>query len=120
MYYTHASFFANIPTIVGKEIWNNEQNRKYIMENVGELVFNYQPKHRDVQGTIEMLIKDFLANNFELPAGATDKLYHPSMIETYPNAQRNEFGILRPLQNLTPFSIILVFEHYWLTCSLYF
>ena len=26
----------------------------------------------------------------------------------------------RPLQNLTPFSIILVFEHYWLTCSLYF
>ena len=27
---------------------------------------------------------------------------------------------LRPLQNLTPFSIILVFEHYWLTCSLYF
>ncbi|WP_235343370.1 hypothetical protein, partial [Bacteroides pyogenes] len=25
----------------------------------------------------------------------------------------------RPLQNLTPFSIILVFEHYWLTCSLY-
>ena len=95
MYYTHASFFANIPTIVGKEIWNNEQNRKYIMENVGELVFNYQPKHREVQGTIEMLIKDFLANNFELPAGATDKLYHPSMIETYPNAQRNEFGILQ-------------------------
>ena len=27
---------------------------------------------------------------------------------------------MRPLQNLTPFSIILVFEHYWLTCSLYF
>ena len=27
---------------------------------------------------------------------------------------------LRPLQNLTPFSIILVFEYYWLTCSLYF
>ena len=26
----------------------------------------------------------------------------------------------RPLQNLTPFSIILVFELYWLTCSLYF
>ena len=27
---------------------------------------------------------------------------------------------LRPLQNLTPFSIILVFEHYWLTRSQYF
>ena len=26
----------------------------------------------------------------------------------------------RPLQNLTPFSIILVFEHYWLTRSQYF
>ncbi len=28
--------------------------------------------------------------------------------------------IMRPLQNLTPFSIILVFEHYWLTRSQYF
>ena len=27
---------------------------------------------------------------------------------------------LRPLQNLTSFSIILVFEYNWLTCSLYF
>ncbi len=27
---------------------------------------------------------------------------------------------LRPLQNLTSFSIILVFEHYWLTRSQYF
>ena len=27
---------------------------------------------------------------------------------------------MRPLQNLTPFSIILVFEHYWLTRSQYF
>ena len=26
----------------------------------------------------------------------------------------------RPLQNLTPSSIILVFEHYWLTRSQYF
>jgi len=27
---------------------------------------------------------------------------------------------LRPLQNLTPSSIIIVFEHYWLTRSQYF
>lgn len=27
---------------------------------------------------------------------------------------------VRPLQNLTPSSIILVFEHYWLTRSQYF
>ena len=28
--------------------------------------------------------------------------------------------VKRPLQNLTPSSIILVFEHYWLTRSQYF
>ena len=28
--------------------------------------------------------------------------------------------VMRPLQNLTPFSFILVFEHYWLTSSQYF
>ena len=31
-----------------------------------------------------------------------------------------KYGLKRPLQNLTPFSIILVFEHYWLTRSQYF
>ena len=30
------------------------------------------------------------------------------------------FRGMRPLQNLTPSSIILVFEHYWLTRSQYF
>ena len=30
------------------------------------------------------------------------------------------YDLLRPLQNLTPSSIILVFEHYWLTRSQYF
>ena len=33
---------------------------------------------------------------------------------------KNIFNNMRPLQNLTPFSIILFFEHYWLTCSQYF
>ena len=44
--------------------------------------------------------------------------------QTTPIVKENSFKVgkndMRPLQNLTPFSIILVFEHYWLTCSLYF
>ena len=48
--------------------------------------------------------------------GTIGRAYDPSqpvkLLSFYPDS--------RPLQNLTSFSIILVFEHYWLTCSLYF
>lgn len=50
-------------------------------------------------------------------------LYKQSDIQTMLERHYNpipQTGKLRPLQNLTPFSIILVFEHYWLTCGLYF
>ena len=33
---------------------------------------------------------------------------------------KGKIAMTRPLQNLTPSSIILVFEHYWLTRSQYF
>ena len=93
MSYTHAVFFANIPTIVGKEIWENDQHRQFIMNDVGSVVLNHDPRHRVAADTIEGLVKDMLRNNFDLAPGAADKLYHPSIIETYPDAKKNEHGV---------------------------
>lgn len=95
MIYSHAVLFANIPSIVGQDIWSDESQRQHIMKELEDLVLNYDPKNRGVEGTIEMCIKDFLQNNYDLPAGAVDRLYHPSMIETYPDAKTNKDGVLQ-------------------------
>lgn len=52
----------------------------------------------------------------------SQKFYQPSFsIATNGTLISDQiFSIMRPLQNLTLFSIILVFEHYWLTRSQYF
>ena len=93
--YSHAVSLANIPSIVSKEIWDNEKKRAFILRNLNELIVNFNPKDKSLQGTLDFCIKDFLRNNFELRAGATDKLYHPSMIETYQDAKTDKNGIFQ-------------------------
>ncbi|AVM53812.1 CRISPR-associated endonuclease Csn1 [Bacteroides zoogleoformans] len=95
MIYSHAVLLANIPAIVSKEVWADEEKQRFIIDNLYDLIINYNPKDREVTGTIEWCIKDFLKNNFDLAPGIADKLYHPSMIETYEDAKRNRFGVLQ-------------------------
>jgi len=89
--YSHAVSMAKIPDIVGKAIW--EEHKDSITKELIDLITNFDPKDESMQGTLDYCIKDYLKNNFELKAGATDKLYHPSMIETYPDAKPNANGI---------------------------
>ena len=91
--YSHAVALANIPSIVSEKVWEDEQQRKFIISNVNELINNFDPKDKTLQGTLDFCIKDFLKNNYDLKAGATDKLYHPSMIETYQDAKTNKDGV---------------------------
>ena len=92
MIYSHAVMMAKVPDIVGKEIW--ERQGEWIAEELIHLISNFNPKDKAMQGTLEFCIKDFLRNNFDLPAGAADRLYHPSMIETYRDAVADRNGIM--------------------------
>lgn len=89
MVYSHAAFLANVPTIVGKLTWDNK--KEYIVSNIRDIL--------DTKSTPgeskEKNIKDFLLDNFDLKQGAVEKLYHPSMIEPYPNATKNEDGVFQ-------------------------
>ncbi|MDO4932885.1 MAG: HNH endonuclease domain-containing protein [Prevotellaceae bacterium] len=89
--YSHAVLMAKVPDIVGEEIWR--QKYAVITDELMNLIGNFNPKDSSLQGTLEFCIKDYLVNNFNLPAGAADKLYHPSMIETYEDAKKNGQGI---------------------------
>lgn len=91
MIYSHAVMMAKIPDIVGPHVWS--QHSDTITRELTELISNFNPKDESMQGTLDFCIKDYLKNNFELNPGVTDKLYHPSMIETYPDAVKNKDGI---------------------------
>lgn len=95
MIYSHAVLFANIPNIVGREIWSDETQRQHILQELSEIVLNYDPKNKGLEGTIEMCIKDFLLDNYNLHAGAVDRLYHPSMMDVYPDVKANKDGVLQ-------------------------
>src|SRR5574344_652816 len=89
--YSHSVFLANMSKVVPADKWKNEENRNEIIKAVKEIVNDF--KSRGNGDTTEKQVKDFLLDNFELPAGAVDLLYHPSMIDIFPDAQQNEKGI---------------------------
>ena len=91
MIYSHAVMMAKVPDIVGKDIWS--QYSETIVRELTELISNFNPKDESMQGTLDFCIKDYLRNNFDLNPGAAEKLYHPSMIETYPDAVKNKDGV---------------------------
>jgi len=86
MIYSEAVFFANIPTIISEELW--ERDKDDILANIYDSIHNSDATKPDMHVTIESIIKDHLQNNYDLKPGAADMLYHPSMIETYPDAQK--------------------------------
>lgn len=91
MIYSHAVMMAKIPDIVGHEVW--EADKVTITAELLDLIHGYNPADAAVQGTLEDNVKGYLLNNFDLKPGAADKLYHPSMIETYPDAKADADGI---------------------------
>lgn len=80
--YSHAVFMGKVPDIVGKDIWYR------CGEAISLALMRMMEEHCPNEEPIERRIKNYLLNNFDLKVGAADKLYHPSMIETYPNAKK--------------------------------
>lgn len=93
MIYPHAVLMAKVPDIVGKEIWARRAGE--ITEMLTAFINDFRMGDKSVQGTLEYCIKDILRNNCDLAAGAADRLYHPSMIEVYPDAKNNRNGVLQ-------------------------
>ena len=88
--YSHAVSLAKIPSIVGKDVWESDTQTQNELKS---FVANFNPKDRGLQGTLENCLKDILLERYQLKAGAVDALYHPSMIDVYQDARKNEKGI---------------------------
>jgi CRISPR-associated endonuclease Csn1 len=91
MIYSHAVLMAKIPDIVGQDVWEKRGNE--ITKELTSLIANFDPRDISMRGTLDYCIKDILKDMCELKPGMAELLYHPSMIETYPDAQKNSYGI---------------------------
>ena len=89
--YPHAVLMAKVPDIVGKDVWNSRGES--ITNELINLIANFNPKDVTMTGTLDYCIKDILKDLCELAPGAAEKLYHPSMIETYLDAKKNSQGV---------------------------
>lgn len=94
MLYSHAVFMGKIPDIVGKDVWNDESQREYIISRVADFASMPYDKLRETKLTLEQCIKDFLCEEYGASVADVETLYHPSMIETYPDARPNHDGIV--------------------------
>lgn len=94
MLYSHAVFMANIPKIVGPTIWNDEQKRNHIIDEVCKMANAPLEKERGLRQTLDICIKDLLAKEYGIEESRLEGMYHPSMIETYPDAKPNKDGVV--------------------------
>ena len=76
---------------MGREVWKSRGES--ITQELLSLISNFNPKDITMTGTLDFCIKDILKDICNLAPGAADKLYHPSMIDAYPDAKKNSQGI---------------------------
>ncbi len=89
--YSHATFLANIDKVVAKEVWNrNSEHVKHAVLNVMDWWDKLDKKPNE--SLSDVIIKSLRDSNFELSKHADKVLYHPSMVEAYPDAKDNKLG----------------------------
>lgn len=97
--YDEAVFLANLSAVVPKEVWNDEERRTQIEESVLYTIESYRDNHG--RHDTKTVTKEDAIYTSLLDCGLTGeqikekKLYHPSMIETYKDAQPDADGILQ-------------------------
>ena len=92
--YDEAIFIANLPKVVPQEMWQNDETRKTIMKNICSLLDEYadNPMYRHL--TKKQAIDNMLLDNYDISYNESARLYEPSNIEAYPQAQPNRDGLL--------------------------
>ena len=90
--YSHAVFLANLGEVMPAYEWGNEAMREAAIDHVVCAMNNHD--ERDDR-TLEQRVKDCLRDRYHVVDEALTRLYHPSMMETYPQVRSNAQGELR-------------------------
>lgn len=102
--YSHAVFYANLCEVV-PEVFQNPEERALLEQSIGKTIESaleegekWEKRNKDEKkGTekprIDDFIQSFLVANYHVDTKHLNRLYHPSMIETYPQQQPNKDGL---------------------------
>lgn len=89
--YDEAVLLANLQCVINHRIWNNEEKRNYIIDQVSKTIINFTPtSNLTKENAIFQCLLDCGLSTEDFNE---NKLYHPSMIETYQVARPNENGL---------------------------
>lgn len=84
MIYSLSVFFANLGEVLPAEIWQDKASREEIEEGILNAI-TYKDNNASDDRTTERCIKDYIIAHWGVTEEDTNKLYHPSMIESYPH-----------------------------------
>lgn len=91
--YSQAVFLGNLGEVLPSYVWEIKEMREAAIGNIIKEVSRYEV--RTDGRTLEVCIKDYLKAQYNVEDGAMEKLYHPSMMETYPQVKPNDEGEYR-------------------------
>ena len=92
--YDEAVFLANLRAALPKEVYADETRRRGIERDIASLLLDYKRNPYDKFDSKERRIADYFSDH-GLDMSRLGRLYHPSKIETYPDAKPNAEGILQ-------------------------
>lgn len=92
--YPEAVFLANLIEVLPQHVWGIKEMREAAIENVIDVMHSYDKNNLDGI-TLEVCVKAFLKQRYQVSDESLKKLYHPSMLELYPRQRPNIDGIFQ-------------------------
>lgn len=93
--YDEAVFIANLKAVLPTAIWADEAKRQEIQTDIGLIIDDFRLNRLNRNSTKEQCVTDYLRDIGGIDEQRLSRLYHPSMIETYPDAKPDANGILQ-------------------------
>ena len=92
--YDEAVFVANLKAALPQEVYADMPRREMIEHDIAQLLLDYKRNPYDKYDSKERRISEYFTDN-GLDASRLDRLYHPSMIDTYPAQRPDARGIMQ-------------------------
>lgn len=89
--YSQAVFLGNLVEVLPHDVWGVKEVRNVAIENVIKVMQSYDKRYE--ARTMEQCVKDFLRDRYHVEEKQLNKLYHPSMIDLYPQVRPDNDGV---------------------------
>lgn len=93
--YDEAVFMANLKAVLPPEIYDDENKRLAAEADIAAIIDDFRRDPLNRNATKEQCVCDYLRDSYGVDNRRLDRLYHPSMIETYPAAQPDSDGLMQ-------------------------